>query len=77
MFENKYIQQRIQKADILREAGFNPYCNISNRDTTIEKYNNVNSDIEHIENKRDENRIYTVAGRIKFLDLWEKLLFLR
>ena len=77
MFENKYIQQRIQKADTLRDAGFNPYCNISKRNTSIEKYNNVNSDIETKENKRDENRIYTVAGRIKFFRLMGKATFLK
>ena len=77
MFENKYIQQRIQKADTLRDAGFNPYCNISKRNTSIEKYNNVNSDIENKEDKRDEHRIYTVAGRIKFFRLMGKATFLK
>ena len=77
MFENKYIQQRIQKADALREAGFNPYSNESNRNTTIEKYINVNSDIEQKEEKRDENRHYIVAGRIKFFRLMGKATFLK
>ena len=77
MFENKYIQQRIQKANALREAGFNPYSNESNRNTTIEKYINVNSDIEQKEEKRDENRHYIVAGRIKFFRLMGKATFLK
>lgn len=77
MFENKYIQQRIQKADDLREAGFNPYSNESNRNTTIEKFNNVNSDIDTKEDKRDENRLYTVSGRIKFFRLMGKASFLK
>ena len=77
MFENKYIQQRIQKADDLREAGFNPYSNESKRNTTIEKFINVNSDIETKEDKRDENRNYTVAGRIKFFRLMGKASFLK
>jgi len=77
LFENKYIQQRIEKANVLREAGFNPYCNQSKRNTTIEKYINVNSDIEHKDDKRDENRIYTVAGRIKFFRLMGKATFLK
>ena len=77
MFENKYIQQRIQKADDLRESGFNPYSNESNRNTTIEKFNNVNSDIEKKEDKRDENRSYTVSGRIKFYRLMGKASFLK
>ncbi|MGB5867914.1 MAG: lysine--tRNA ligase [Arcobacteraceae bacterium] len=77
MFENKYIQQRIQKADDLREAGFNPYSNESSRNTTIEKFINVNSDVASKENQRDENRHYTVAGRIKFFRLMGKASFLK
>ena len=77
MFENKYIQQRIQKADDLREVGFNPYSNESNRNTTIDKFINVNSDIDTKEDKRDENRVYTVAGRIKFFRLMGKASFLK
>ncbi len=77
MFENKYIQQRIEKANKLREIGINPYCNKSNRNTTISKFLNVNSDVEHLENKRDEHRNYTVAGRIKFFRLMGKASFLK
>jgi len=77
LFENKYIQQRIQKADDLREVGFNPYSNESNRNTTIDKFINVNSDIDTKEDKRDENRVYTVAGRIKFFRLMGKASFLK
>lgn len=77
MFENKYIQQRIQKADNLRDLGVNPYCNKSNRNTTITKFLNVNTDIASKEEKRDENRIYTVAGRIKFFRLMGKASFIK
>ncbi len=77
MFENKYIQQRIQKVEDLREAGLNPYSNESKRNTTIAKFINVNSDIELKEEKRDENRIYIVAGRIKFYRLMGKASFLK
>ena len=38
MFENKYIQQRIEKADKLREVGINPYSNESSRNCTVSKY---------------------------------------
>ena len=77
MFENKYIQQRIEKADKLKELGFNPYANESKRNTTISKYLNVNSDIFQTENKRDEARQYCVAGRIKFFRLMGKASFLK
>ncbi|MFT7004878.1 MAG: lysyl-tRNA synthetase class 2 [Sulfurimonas sp.] len=76
-FENKYIQQRIEKAEALRAAGFNPYSNDSKRNTTIEKYLNVNSDIEDKEDKRDEKRHYVVSGRIKLLRIMGKASFLK
>ncbi len=77
MFENKYIQQRVEKANKLRELGVNPYSNKSQRNTTISKYLNVNSDIFQKEDKRDEHRHYTVAGRIKFFRLMGKASFLK
>ena len=77
MFENKYIQQRIDKANVLREKGINPYANNSDRNTTISKYLNVNSDLFQKEDKRDENRHYSVAGRIKFFRLMGKASFLK
>ena len=77
MFENKYIQQRIEKANKLRELGYNPYSNDSKRDTTIGKFLNVNSDVEKLENQRAENRHYVVAGRIKFYRNMGKASFLK
>jgi len=76
-FTNKYIQQRIQKAQTLKNDGINPFSNDSRRNTTIEKYLNVNSDIEERENKRDENRHYIVSGRIKFLRIMGKASFIK
>ncbi|WP_373035947.1 lysine--tRNA ligase [Sulfurimonas sp.] len=76
-FENKFIQQRIEKAQLLKEAGFNPYSNESKRNTTIEKYLNVNSDIEDKEDKRDENRHYCVSGRIKLFRIMGKASFIK
>ena len=74
-FENRFIQQRIEKASRLKELGYNPYANDSARNTTIAKYVNVNSDVETLEEKRDENRHYTVAGRIKLLRIMGKASF--
>lgn len=76
-FDNQYIQQRIEKANQLREMGIDPYANNSKRNTTIEKYHNVNSDIAHKTEKRDEHRHYTVAGRIKLFRLMGKASFLK
>jgi len=77
LFDNQYIQQRIEKADRLRELGINPYSNESERNTSIAKYLNVNSDIAETEEKRDENRSYTVAGRIKFFRIMGKASFIK
>ena len=79
MFQNKYIQQRIEKANKLQEMGINPYSNDSSRNTTIEKFLNVNSDLlkRDEDNRRDENRNYTVAGRIKFYRLMGKASFIK
>ena len=76
-FDNKYIQQRIEKAEALKAAGINPYANDSARNTTIDKFLNVNSDLEHTESKRDENRRYCVSGRIKFFRIMGKASFLK
>lgn len=76
-FENKFVQQRIEKAEQLRAEGINPYSNDSQRNTTIEKYLNVNSDIEHTEEKRDEKRHYIVSGRIKFFRIMGKASFIK
>jgi lysyl-tRNA synthetase class 2 len=76
-FENQYIQQRIDKADRLRELGINPYANNAQRNTTIAKFLYANSDIETLEEKRDEKRHYVVAGRIKFFRLMGKASFLK
>ena len=76
IFENKLVQQRIEKVELLRREGINPYCNKSKRDATIEKFLNVNSDIIHKENKRDEKRHYTLSGRIKLLRIMGKASFI-
>ena len=76
-FENKFIQQRIEKAEALKKEGINPYSNDSKRNTTIAKYLNVNSDVAEKENQRDENRHYTVSGRIKLLRVMGKASFVK
>lgn len=76
-FENKFVQQRIEKAELLKKEGINPYSNDSKRNTTINKYLNVNSDIENKEEKRDEHRHYIVSGRIKLFRIMGKASFIK
>lgn len=76
-FDNQYVQQRIEKAQALRAMGIDPYANHSERNTTIDKFHNVNSDLFHTEEKRNENRHYVVAGRIKLYRLMGKASFVK
>ena len=77
MFENKYIQQRIEKAQNLRDLGINPYANETKRELSIQDYLKKNEDIFNLETKRDESRSFTIAGRIKFFRLMGKASFLK
>ena len=74
---NKYVQQRIEKSKFLKAEGYNPYSNDSQRNSTVDKFLNVNSDIADTESKRDENRNYTVSGRIKLLRIMGKASFVK
>ena len=76
IFDNKLIQQRIEKAEVLRNMGINPYSNDSKRNATIIKYINVNSDIYETESKRDEQRRYIISGRIKLFRVMGKASFI-
>ncbi len=76
IFDNKFVQQKMQKVQTLKELGINPYANHSDRNTTISKYLNVNADIHHKEDKRDEKRHYIVSGRIKLLRIMGKASFI-
>jgi len=76
-FDNQYVRQRIEKANQLRQMGIDPYANTSHRNTTVEKFNTVNSDLLHKEEKRDEHRHYTLSGRIKLYRLMGKASFIK
>jgi len=77
MFSNEYVQQRMAKAKALKEAGINPYGHYSKRDTKISEFLEKNKEIENLENKRDESKKFTVAGRVKFLRLMGKAAFFK
>ena len=76
-FQNQYVQQRIEKAEKLKELGYNPYRNDSERNTTVSQFININSDVDGMEDKRAESRSYIVAGRIKLYRLMGKASFLK
>ncbi|MDX9813075.1 MAG: lysine--tRNA ligase [Sulfurimonas sp.] len=76
IFENRLVKQRIDKSNELRDLGINPYSNDSQKDTSIKRFKNVNSDIFLLENKRDEKRCYTISGRVKLLRIMGKASFI-
>ncbi len=77
IFENQYIQERIKKADKLREEGHNPYpANISKgmpSSTFLEKYHYVTE--QDVEEKKDDTVSVTLTGRIKFVRIMGKAAF--
>ncbi len=77
MFSNEYVKQRMQKAQTLKELGINPYGHNSQRNTTVMEFLEKNKDVLELENRRDESRKFTVAGRVKFLRLMGKAAFFK
>lgn len=77
MFESIYVQQRLEKATKLKEFGFNPYDNQSNKNSSLSEFLINNQDVESLENQRDENRNFCVSGRIKFFRAMGKASFIK
>ena len=75
IFENQYIQQRIEKADKLREMGINPYQNRVVKECRNAEFLEKFAYVKELEEKADESRSCTVTGRIKFLRLMGKAAF--
>lgn len=69
MFDNQYIQQRIQKSNSLRELGINPYSNGWQRTITNEDFKNRYESIASKEEQRDEGVSESIVGRVK-LERW-------
>ncbi len=75
MFENKYIQERINKAEKLREEGINPYPNYITSGTPSNQFRDECSYIHDLEDKIDESKEYRLVGRIKFIRKMGKASF--
>ena len=79
MFENIYIQQRLQKANNLRANNLNPYrndcsINLSNANF-LQQYEYLKSK-ESDEKKQEDCKVW-VKGRVKFLRLMGKASFIK
>ena len=77
LFDNPYIQERIKKAEKLREEGINPYpANITKgmpSSEFLEKFAYV-KELES-EEQKDEDVSVTLTGRIKFIRIMGKAAF--
>ena len=81
MFSNFYIKGRIEKADLLRELGKNPYSNNAHKDlsnaTFIAKYEADALDSEAAAQDSATHAINDfVAGRVKLVRLMGKAAFI-
>ena len=77
MFEDQYIQGRIQKANALRELGLNPYKNGVEKGLNTKEFLEKYAYLKDAENKADETQRVQVAGRIKFMRLMGKAAFIK
>ena len=79
MFDNVYIQQRIEKAQTLREENLNPYrndCEVSlDNKSFLEKFDTLKN-LESDEKKDEDSKLW-VKGRVKFLRLMGKASFIK
>jgi len=77
IFEDQYIQERIKKADKLREEGINPYPNQVNKGTASTKFLEECAYIKEqdADEKKDESKSYSLTGRLKFIRIMGKAAF--
>lgn len=65
VFENQLEKQRIEKSNELKELGINPYPHFLKKDMGIGEFRTKFSYIEELEEKKDVDKIVTIAGRLK------------
>ena len=77
MFENQYVQERIKKANTLREMGLNPYPAGVKRGLLAKEFAEQNQDLlEKDENQReDKTREFRLTGRVKLVRIMGKATF--
>ncbi len=77
IFDNHYIQERIKKAEKLKEEGHNPYpANIAKGISSTE-FLSIHAPLktQDTEEKKDETQRITLTGRIKFIRIMGKAAF--
>ena len=78
MFDNQYEQQRIEKSLTLKdELNSFPYKQNSKRDTTAKEFLEKNNYLFDEENRRNEDKKFTISGRVKLYRIMGKASFLK
>jgi lysyl-tRNA synthetase class 2 len=77
MFSNKYVAQRVEKAQELKNLGAFPYENFVKQECLTSEFLTKFNYIRELENRRDENKSCKLIGRIKFLRLMGKASFMK
>lgn len=77
IFENQYIQERIKKAEKLREEGINPYPNQIPKGIPSTQFLEECDYIKGLDadEKKDESKTYSLTGRLKFIRIMGKAAF--
>ncbi len=77
IFDSQYIQERIKKADRLRELGINPYQNRVKKGTTSKEFLAKSAHLIELEGdeKKDESLSFSLTGRMKFIRIMGKASF--
>ncbi len=75
IFDNQYQKQRIEKTNLLREMGINPYQNRAVKECTNKEFLEKYSYLKESEEKEAIDESCTIAGRVKFLRLMGKAAF--
>ncbi len=75
IFDNQYQKQRIEKTNLLREMGINPYQNRAIKECTNKEFLEKYSFLKESEEKEAIDESCTIAGRVKFLRLMGKAAF--
>ena len=75
IFKNQYIQERIKKSNQLRELGINPYPNSIKRGISSKEFLDECSYLKDREDKKDEQKLYRLTGRLKFIRIMGRASF--
>ena len=76
MFSNIYIQQRIEKANIMRDSGKNPYRNDAKKTISNIDFLNKYKDAKDSNSAKADNIEEFVSGRVKLVRLMGKAAFI-